>query len=196
MERREMRSINGEFEIRAEQDDLVIEGYFAVFNSPYYVSEGYTEYIEKGAFKKSLEEGADVRALINHDTTLVVGRTKADTLELKEDDKGLWGRIILNKDDTSAMDIHARVKRHDVDQCSFGFEIEDEDVKYLDNGQVEFHIKSVKLYEVSICTFPAYEATSVQARSDDIEQIERNRLNIWKEQAKAKLQKGIESNGN
>lgn len=196
MERREMRSINGEFEIRAEQDDLVIEGYFAVFNSPYYVSEGYTEYIEKGAFQKSLEEGADVRALINHDTTLVVGRTKADTLELKEDDKGLWGKIILNKDDTSAMDIYARVKRHDVDQCSFGFEIEDEDVKYRDNGQVEFHIKSVKLYEVSICTFPAYEATSVQARSDDIEQIERNRLNIWKEQAKAKLQKGIESNGN
>ena len=196
MERREMRSINGNFEIREEADDLVIEGHFAVFDSPYFISKGYTEYIDKGAFKKSLEEGADVRALINHDTTLVVGRTKAGTLELKEDDKGLWGKIILNKDDTSAMDIHARVKRHDVDQCSFGFEIEDEEVKNLEDGRVEFHIKSVKLYEVSICTFPAYEATSVQARSKDIKEIESNRLNLWKEQARAKLQKGKESNGN
>lgn len=196
MGKREMRSINGEFEVREEADDLIIEGYFAVFDSPYYVSTGYTEFIDKGAFAKALEEESDVRALINHDTTLVVGRTKADTLALKEDNKGLWGRIILNRDDTSAMDVHARVKRKDVDQCSIGFEIEDEEVKYNEDGTVEFHIKSVKLYEVSICTFPAYEATSVSARSNDIERIERNRLDCWKTMAKSKLQKGNRENGN
>lgn len=195
-EKREMRSRTENFAIREENDDLVIEGYFAVFNSPYYVAEGYTEFVDYGAFAKSLDENADVRALINHDTTLVVGRTKAGTLELKQDEKGLWGKVILNVDDTSAMDIYARVKRGDVDQCSFGFEITDEEVKYNENGAVEFHIKSVNLYEVSICTFPAYEGTSVSARSNDIEMIERNRLDCWKATAKEKLMKGKENNGN
>lgn len=70
-----------------------------------------------------------VRALIDHETRLVLGRSKAGTLELREDSHGLWGKIRINPNDTDAMNLYNRVKRGDVDQCSFGFNIVKEDTE-------------------------------------------------------------------
>src|SRR5690606_17155465 len=146
---------------RAEQDnEMYIEGYFAVFNTETELWRGAFESIAPGAFDETLSN--DIRALINHDTNLVLGRNKAGTLELKVDSRGLWGRIKINPNDTDAVNLYERVKRGDVDQCSFGFNILEEDVEYRDDGTVKWTLKKVDLHEVSVVTFPAYEDTGVQ----------------------------------
>src|SRR5690606_23853569 len=121
--------------------------------------------------------------------TLVLGRTKAGTLELKVDQKGLWGRVEINEKDQDAMNLYARVERGDVDQCSFGFDILEEDTTYNEDGSVHWTIKRVKLYEVSVVTFPAYEDTSVQARRKDYEQIKNRQVEQWKKERKERLKR-------
>ena len=131
MERRNMPTIRAEYTTREDSGELYIEGYFSVFDSPYHIAPGITEYVAPGAFAETL--AGDVRALTNHDTRLVLGRSKSGTLTLREDSRGLWGSIRVNRDDVDAMNLYSRIRRGDVDQCSFGFEILDEDARYLDN---------------------------------------------------------------
>ena len=120
-----------------------------MFNSPYTIAPGLTESIAPGAFSGAL--GGDVRALTNHDTTLVLGRTKAGTLELREDGHGLYGRIRINREDSDAMNLYHRIQRSDVDQCSFGFDIGEEEVEYREDGSIHWTIKCVDpLYEVTV----------------------------------------------
>ena len=176
---RQTRSVASEFHTREDGEALLIEGYFAVFNSNYNITEGLSESIEHGAFTDTISE--DIRALINHDTSFVLGRTKANTLTLKQDARGLWGKIVINPDDSDAMNLYARVKRGDVDQCSFGFDILDEDPIFSEDGSsIHWTIKKVRLYEVSVCTFPAYEETSVQARKKDAETVKAKKREAWK----------------
>ena len=120
---RQTRSLQTELKTRVEPDaqDMYIEGYFAVFGRETELWPGAYEEIAPGAFDETLNN--DIRALINHDTTLVLGRNKAGTLELKADSYGLWGRVKINPNDTDAVNLYERVKRGDVDQCSFGFNI-------------------------------------------------------------------------
>lgn len=178
------------FNTREDGEALYIEGYFAVFNSTYEIWNDATESIAPGAFTETLKD-ADVRALINHDTRLVLGRTKAETLELREDDHGLWGRVLINPNDQDAMNLYERVKRGDVDQCSFGFEIIREETEISDDGSIHWTIREVKLYEVSVCTFPAYEETEVSARQRDAEVIRKQRREqankAWKQETLKKL---------
>lgn len=138
-----------------------------------------------GAFSDTL--GSDVRALIDHESRLVLGRNKAGTLELKEDSHGLWGRVEINQSDRDAMNLYERVKRRDVDQCSFGFDILSEDTDYREDGSVHWTIRKVKLYEVSVVTFPAYEETSVSARKRDLEAIEKRKAEAWRESMRKKV---------
>lgn len=164
------RTITGEFKTRDnENDEKVIEGYFSVFNKPYHIAKDAIETVAPGAFDGALDD--DIRALTNHDTRLVLGRNKADTLELRQDEIGLWGRIYINPNDTDAMNTYERVKRGDVSQCSFGFDILDEETEFLDDGSIHWTIKSVKLYEVSVVTFPAYEDTFVSARANEADAL-------------------------
>ena len=88
MEKREVRPMMTEFITREDGEMPTIEGYFSVFGSIYEIAPGMTEEVAPGAFSRSLA-GGDIRALTNHDTTLVLGRTKAHTLELREDEHGL-----------------------------------------------------------------------------------------------------------
>lgn len=169
LEQRTMIPINGSFSTREVENDLFIEGYFSVFNSPYEICQGLEEIISPGAFADTL--GEDIRALTNHDTTLVLGRNKAGTLTLREDSHGLWGKIRINQDDGDAMNLYRRVQRCDVDQCSFGFFIEKEDREVLPDGTVRYTILKVRLLEVSVVTFPAYGETSVSARTRQEETI-------------------------
>lgn len=186
---RQVRSIEAGF--RTREDALnagpVIEGYFSVFNSDYEIWPGAVEQVAPGAFRSSL--GGDVRALCDHDTRLVLGRTTAGTLELREDEKGLWGSIRLNPEDQEAMNLYARVKRGDVTQCSFGFDIVDEEYQRRADGTELWIIKDVVLYEVSVCTFPAYAETSVQARKADIENIRSRQLAARKSALKERIAK-------
>lgn len=182
---RQMRSVASEFKTREDGEELRIEGYFAVFNSNYDIWPGASESVAPGAFRNTL--GGDIRALIDHETMYVLGRNSAGTLELREDSHGLWGSVLINPNDQDAMNLYARVQRGDVDQCSFGFDILDEETEYREDGSVHWTIKEVKLYEVSVCTFPAYAETSVQARKDDYQRIIERENEKWRAEMKTKL---------
>ena len=178
---------SGEFKTREDSEEMTIEGYFAVFNSNYEIWEGASESIAPGAFDSSL--AGDIRALTNHDTTLVLGRTKAHTLELKEDSHGLWGKITINPKDSDAVNTYERVKRGDVDQCSIGFRILSEETDFGADGSIHWTITDVELFEVSVCTFPAYEETGVSARHRDAEELKKRANEAWKLQMKDRLTK-------
>ena len=186
-----MRSIASKFETREENDERIIEGYFAVFNSNYEIGPGMSESVAPGAFKNTLS--GDIRALVNHDTTLVLGRNTAKTLELSEDERGLWGRIRINPNDSDAVNLYERVKRGDVSQCSFGFDILDEETEFREDGGVHWTIKEVKLYEVSCVTFPAYESTNIDARSRQRDDILKRRTEEWRIKMKERLNHGTQS---
>ena len=183
--KRQIRSIRTDFQTREEGDALLIEGYFAVFGSDYEIAPGMSESIAPGAFSKTL--GRDIRALVNHDTTLVLGRNTAHTLVLRDDEHGLWGQIVINPNDGDAVNAYARVKRGDVDQCSIGFDIVDEETEIRADGSVHWTIKEVVLYEVSCCTFPAYTETNIAARARERDDVQRRMLEAWKAKQKARL---------
>lgn len=190
---RHARLFASDLRTRTENDseELYIEGYFAVYNSVYsYEIWGVRceEVILPGAFADVLSD--DVRALTNHDTSQVLGRTSAGTLTLREDARGLWGSVRINPGDRCALDLYARVQRGDVDQCSFGFDggstVERRIPK--EDGTVRWEIEKItKLYEVSVCTFPAYEDTGVSAREAEIREIKSRELDAWREAQRRKL---------
>ena len=186
---RQIRSIESKFTTRDDDGALHIEGYFAVFNSVYQIWDDMSESVAPGAFTDTL--GGDVRALIDHETRLVLGRNTAGTLQLREDSHGLWGDILINPNDQDAMNLYARVQRGDVNQGSFGFDILEQETEFRDDGSVHWTIKKVKLYEVSVCTFPAYAETSVQARKDDLDAAKKRRAEAYREELRTRLnQKG------
>ena len=187
---RQVRSTATQFNTRDDGGNLAIEGYFAVFDSNYEIAPGMSESIAPGDFDKTLS--GDIRALINHDTTLVLGRTKANTLQLRTDSHGLWGHIDINPNDSDAMNLYNRVQRGDVDQCSFGFDIISEETDFREDGSIHWTIKEVELYEVSPCTFPAYEETNIAARAKERDDLKKRRAEAWKEKALKKL-KGEEN---
>lgn len=184
-ETRQMRCRMSEFKTREEQTgDLYISGYFSVFNSIYEIWPGATESIADTAFDGALSD--DIRCLINHDATYVLGRNKAGTLTLRTDSRGLWGEVKINTKDQDALNLYERVKRGDVDQCSFGFDILEEE--FEDRGNtVHWTIKKVKLYEVSVVTFPAYTDTSVTARSKQLEDIRKKSVEVFKKRMRSKM---------
>lgn len=184
--KRQLRAVQTKFETRDDGEKMRIVGYFAVFNSIYEIAPGMTESVAPGAFSRTLP-GGDIRALTNHDTTLVLGRTKAGTLTLREDERGLYGEVEINPNDSDAVNLYERVKRGDVDQCSFGFEIVSEETDFREDGSVHWTIKDVDLYEVSVCTFPAYEQTGVSARTAQRDALRAERLDEWKTRMKGVL---------
>jgi HK97 family phage prohead protease len=184
------RSLNTKLTTRAENEDIVIEGYFVTFNQQTELWPGAYEEIAPQSMDKTLSN--DIRALINHDTTLVLGRNKSGTLELKTDTRGLWGSVKINPNDSDAVNLYERVKRGDVSQCSFGFNVLGEETEWRDDGSVKWTITEIDLHEVSVCTFPAYEETGVQARHNQIEQHRAKQL----EQKKHNLKERLKGYGN
>ena len=174
------------FETRDADDQLVIEGYFAVFNSIYEISDIFSESISPGAFTETIA-GGDIRALTDHNTTLVLGRTTAGTLTLSEDEHGLKGRILINPNDQDAVNLYNRVQRGDVTQASIGFFIESQTYETDENNRTHWTINKIKLFEVSVCTFPAYEETALDARRADFDVIKKRELDNWKTAIRARL---------
>ena len=182
---RQMRTASTEFKTRDDNGNLAIEGYFAVFDSVYQITSDMSESIAHGAFDNTISD--DIRALINHDTTLVLGRTKAGTLQLRTDSHGLWGHIDVNPNDSDAMNLYNRVQRGDVDQCSIGFDIVSEETEFREDGSVHWTIKEINLYECSACTFPAYEETNIAARAAERDNLIKRRNEAWKDKMLKKL---------
>ena len=166
-------------------DKKIISGYFIVFDTETELYPGVREEVSPDALVGG--DLSDVKALIDHDTAKVLGRTKANTLSLSVDSKGLYGEIIVNESDQEAMNLYSRVQRGDVDQCSFGFEILNEEMIQNSDGTVKFIIKSINLYEVSVVTFPAYQETAVEARSKQIEDAQKRTLQARKDNLKERL---------
>jgi HK97 family phage prohead protease len=192
---RQVEFRNTDFATRSDDEGgLFIEGYFAVFNSDYHIAPGMTESVAPGAFTNSLS--GDIRALINHDTTLVLGRTSAHTFELREDAHGLWGRININPNDSDAMNLYERVKRGDVSGCSFGFFPVSEETEIRDDGSVHWTITDVDLYECSACSFPAYQETNITARSEQRNEILKRKKDAELATWKANMRERMNPNGN
>ena len=186
---RQYRFIPAQIQARSEESGPMIACHFAVFNSPAELWPGCIEQIAPGAFSSSL--GRDVRALDNHDIRIVLGRTVAGTLSLQEDGTGLYGEIKINERDSDAMNLYARVQRGDVSQCSFGFDIIAEDYVVSADGQTcTWTIRDVILYEVSVVTFPAYEATSAIARAaGDLTSLRSTRMERMKKELLERIKK-------
>lgn len=184
---RQTRTINSDFRA-VEGEKKYLEGYFSTFGGIYELWPGATESVDAHAFDDTL--GGDIRALIDHETRLVLGRNTAGTLELKADSHGLWGRVEVNENDTDATNLYARVQRGDVSQCSFGFDILDEETEMREDGSIHWTIKKVKLYEVSIVTFPAYEDTGISARKNEYNEIKKRQVDAWRAKMRERLKNG------
>ena len=179
---KQIRTMAGDFTAR-EDESPIIEGRFISFTSEYQIAPDMKEVISP-----ELEiEGDDIRALVDHETRLVLGRTTAGTLSLEKKSDGVWGTIKVNPNDQDAMNLYARVQRGDVSQCSFGFSILKEDTEILDDDTVKWTIKKIRLYEVSVVTFPAYEDTGVSARAEEGRQLKVREFEAWKEKMLRRL---------
>ena len=175
------------FQTRAEGDnDKYIEGYFAVFEQETQLWGDCYEKIAREAFDNSLKNN-DIRCLFNHDSGFVLGRNMSQTLELRTDAHGLWGRVKVNPADSQAMDIYARVDRGDISGCSFGFFPLNEEYEEREGKQI-WTVKEADTFEVSVCTFPAYPQTEIQARKQDFEASQKRQIEQKRNELKKKLE--------
>lgn len=169
-ERRVLKTSPGPIELRAAASGPgTLVGYGAVFynasdpGTTYSLWEGLEERIMPGAFDRAIRED-DVRGLFNHEADHLLGRTKSGTMRLLVDSKGLRYEIDL-PDTTSARDVAASAKRGDLSGSSFSFTTTDEEWVKEGGMQVRL-IKGVQLFDVGPVTFPAYEATTTEARDE------------------------------
>lgn len=166
MGERERRGIEEQVEVRTETEPTV-SGYAALYNTETVIAGFFRERIAPGAFKAALAGTDDVRALFNHDSNIVLGRTKSGTLALSDTKKGLRYDIKLNPEDPEALSVRAKIQRGDVSGSSFGFIVMAEEWQEpKDQRDLPLRtITEVELFDVSPVTFPAYPQTSVTARS-------------------------------
>jgi uncharacterized protein len=165
MSKKEIRMLPlKELRVNDEEAGIII-GHASVFNS-WSETLGsifpFKEIVRKGAFEESIGKD-DIRALFNHDPNYVLGRNKAGTLELEEDDIGLLVKI--TPPNTSwAKDLVMSIRRGDISQMSIGFIVEDDSWGTKDGVDIR-EIKKVQLFDVSPVTFPAYTQTDVGVRA-------------------------------
>lgn len=167
---------------KPNEEAFEIEGYFIVYDDETELWDGVYEKIDRNALDGQLDK--DIRALYDHDTSKVLGRVKNNTLRLESDDKGLKGIVTINRDDPEALSIYQKIKRGDVDQCSFGFIPTKQDRSTRPGGGELFTVRELDLIEVSVVAFPAYENTSIAARKKD---YERDEIKKFKQRMRGKL---------
>ena len=185
-----------DFEIRQVDDDLPygmsFSGYAAVFDSPSQPLP-FTETIRSGAFAKTLKSRNNVKMLINHDPGRVLASTRSGTMRLAEDSKGLMVDADLPPT-TDGRDMSILLARQDISQMSFGFSVPPGGDSWSDDGKVR-ELRQIRLHEVSIVSFPAYEATSANVRSvdklADLTKVDADKLS----EALTMLEKGQELTG-
>ena len=156
-------------ELRAAGSDTEkkIEGYAATFGTVADIAN-FREVIRSGAFTRTLaDQTQEIVALFNHNEDVILGRKSAGTLRLEQDDKGLRFSCSI-PDTTAARDVYTNLKLGNIRECSFGFRIDDPDTdeswQKESDGTMLRTLKNVRLFDVSVVTFPAYSNTSASAR--------------------------------
>jgi uncharacterized protein len=144
-----------QIEMRAEGDGRTFTGYAALFNEPS-LPLPFTEYVRPGAFKRSLQSRNRMMLLWNHDTSNPLASTRNGSLQMTEDNRGLKVTATL-PDTTLGRDIAELVRTGVVDSMSFGFSVKKD--SWSQDGQTRY-LDDVTLYEVSLVSTPAYEATA------------------------------------
>lgn len=144
---------------KAEGEPAKITGHAAVFNKVIDLGYGLREQVAPGAFKSAIEENHDVRALVDHDPSKILGRTAAGTLTLSEDETGLYVEIVP-PDTQLARDLQVSLGRGDITGMSFGFIVTKESWEHDNEGDLRT-IEDVELFDVSVVTYPAYPDTDV-----------------------------------
>jgi HK97 family phage prohead protease len=157
----EVRTNSVDFEVRAEGDGMTFTGYASVFNSPSEDLGGFVEYVAPGAFKRSLQSRNEVKLLWNHDAGEPLASLRGGTMQLVEDERGLKVTAQLPQT-TRGRDIAELLRTNVIDSMSFGFNVIKD--SWARDGKTRT-LESVRLFEVSIVSFPAYEATVAQVRS-------------------------------
>ena len=158
----------GSIEIRSDRAENGsvgrITGHAAVFDSRSEDLGGFTEFIAPGAFDQVLEEGADVRWLVNHDPNMLIGRTSSGTLRLSVDDVGLRmdGEV---SDTTAGRDLMANIKLGNITGASFQFTVGEDKWASVDGKQERTILRVDSLLDVGPVAFPAYPGSNVAAAS-------------------------------
>lgn len=169
-----------------DENEAVIEGYFVVYNQETELFPGVHEEIAPEALTNSLRDN-DIVCLDNHDSSAVLASVGSETLELRSDDNGLWGKVKIDLEDPIAKSAYRKVQTGKVRGCSFGFYPIKEETINLDNGITKFRVVDAELIEVSTTVFPAYNQTEIAARKKDIEAIKKQKLDQRKQQLKERL---------
>jgi HK97 family phage prohead protease len=163
MTNRETRDFETQFEIREEGDGMTFVGYAAKFDQPSENLGGFVEYVERGAFSRSLKSRNDVMLLWNHDAGQPLASTRSGTMKLTEDEIGLRVEARLPQT-TLGKDLAILLRDGIVGKMSFGFNV----IKDAWNAEGnERRLKSVRLFEVSAVVWPAYTSTSASVRGLD-----------------------------
>lgn len=153
-----------------DNDTLLFTGYASVFDKPYGVRDSrgqYNETIKPGAFKKTLQEQDDVRFLVNHDG-IPLARTSSGTLQLEEDDYGLFVRAELDPSNPTVAEVASAMKRGDLNEMSFAFAaIKDN----FDQSGENREVNEARLFDVSVVTYPANPWAGAKLRGVDIENL-------------------------
>ncbi|RDW17654.1 HK97 family phage prohead protease [Oceanobacillus arenosus] len=168
------------------ENEAIIEGYFVVYDQVTELWPGAFEEVAPGAFEESLRS-ADIFALDNHDSRIVLGSLGSNTLELKSDSNGLWGKVVIDLEDPNAKSAYRKVQTGKVRGCSFGFYPTKEERIENDDGTTKWRITEAELLEVSITGFPAYPQTDIAARQKDVESIKKQKLEQHKKALKEKM---------
>ena len=170
----ELRTSN-RIEMReAEDGSPLLVGYASVYDFPYPIAggppRGWTEVIARGAAKRSIDHRDDVQLFFNHDG-LPLARTSAGSLTLTSDEMGLRTEARMDRSSPYSMEIISRLQRGELHEMSFAFEVKRQRWENLDGTEGSEkdapirRIQEVKLYDVSVVSFPANPATAVQMNS-------------------------------
>ncbi len=164
-------------------NETTLRGHAAVFNSMSEDLGGFREIIEPGFFRAALRKSPDVRLLFNHDPNYVMARTASQTLDLREDQRGLHVFAAVDKRISWTKDLRTSMLRGDIDQMSFAFTIGEggDDWAVTEDGTVVRTLRADgadQLFDVSVVTYPAYRATEVSMRSVLDDAIERGRIEL------------------
>ena len=153
-----------------DKDTLLFTGYASVFNKGYGVRDQrgqYTETIKPGAFKKTLQEQDDVRFLVNHDG-IPLARTSSGTLELEEDDYGLFVKAELDPSNPTVAEIASAMKRGDLNEMSFAFAAIRDD---FDAREENREVTEARLFDVSVVTYPANPWAGAKLRGVELDNL-------------------------
>lgn len=198
-DRTELRSFD--FEVRAHEDDkggAVVEGVPIVFNKKCDMGL-YEEYISRDALSKT--DLKDVRFLVNHNTDMTPlarsrNNNESSTMQMEVKDDGMHIRVSLDTENNSdARNLYSAIKRGDVSGMSFMFYVRGDEWENLDSDYPKRTITDIgKVYEVSAVTFPAYEDTSINARSSAALESARKELESARAEERRKAEAAAREN--